>query len=105
MEKDKQNVNKPFKDYNKDEKGNREKKSFENFLKANNKNQKNKKNHKVNFIDDLDKNKNIAEIINIQAYKDWGESDVIDENMENSEEVNIEQTNNVINKQCTCLIF
>ena len=108
MEKDEQNVVKSFKDYSKNGKETNGKKSFENFLKANIKNQKNKKKSKVNFIDDLDKNKNIAEIINIQAYKDWGESDILDENMENmenSEEINIEQTRTLVNKQCTCLIF
>ena len=108
MEKDTHNINKSFKEYNRNLKGAKEKKSFESFIKAKIINKKNKKNHKVNFIDDLDKNKNIAEIINIQAYKDLGDSDILDENMENMEnfgEVNIEQTNDLVSKLCTCLIF
>ncbi len=97
--------NKTLKKYLNSSDNKNEKKTVENFLKQNRidkrQNKKKSKSKNVNFIDDIDKNKNIAEIINIQSYKELNTLD--DEEDENF--MNIEKTRETVNENCTCTIL
>ena len=115
MANENKNFNVSFQEYRKGQNNRGERKSVENFLKQSvNRKKYKKKNKNVNFIDQLDKNKNIAEIINIQSYKEFNikdddkEQEKFDEkilSIQKTDEVVIEKTNEVVKKNCTCSIY
>ena len=108
MANENKNFNVAFQEYRKVQNNRGERKSVENFLKQSiNRKKYKKKNKNVNFIDQLDKNKNIAEIINIQSYKEFNIIDDEDEDEEEFDEkiLSIEKTNEVVKKNCTCSIY
>ena len=106
MNDDHKNFKKAYEEYkNRTDKTN-ERKSVENFLKQNinKKRTKNRKNGKnVNFIDQLDNKKNIAEVINIESFKEY--NIITDEDEYEGNSMEIEKTNEVTQKSCTCGIY
>ena len=106
MSKEYKDFNLSFKEYKNNSKIKNEWKSVENFLKKKfmtKKYEKQKKGKTVNFIDELDKNKKVAEIINIQAFKEWN---IINDDEEEDENIlTTEATNEVYNQNCTCSIY
>ena len=108
MNNDHKNFKKAYEEYKKSSDNNNERKSVENFLKQNinKKKTKSKKNGKnVNFVDQLDKKKNIAEIINIESFKEYNIITDEDEDEYDGNNMEIEKTDEVIQKSCTCGIY
>ena len=106
MNDDHKNFKKAYEEYKKSPDKTNERKSVENFLKQNinKKRTKNKKNGKnVNFIDQIDNNKNIAEVINIESFKEY--NIITDEDEYEGNNMEIEKTDEVIQKSCTCGIY
>ena len=106
MNNDHKNFKKAYEEYKKSPDKTNERKSVENFLKQNinKKRTKNKKNGKnVNFIDQIDNNKNIAEVINIESFKEY--NIITDEDEYEGNNMEIEKTDEVIQKSCTCGIY
>ena len=106
MNNDHKNFKKAYEEYKKSPDKTNERKSVENFLKQNinKKKTKSKKNGKnVNFVDQLDKKKNIAEIINIESFKEY--NIITDEDEYEGNNMEIEKTDEVIQKSCTCGIY
>ena len=100
------NFKKAYEEYKKSPDNIHERKSVENFLKQsiNKKKNKNKKNGKnVNFVDQLDNKKNIAEVINIESFKEY--NIITDEDEYDGNDMEIEKTDEVIQKSCTCVIY
>ena len=98
-------VNIALKNYIKSRNNDTEKKTVESFIRQKRSNKflynKKIKPKSVNFIDEMDKNKNVAEVIYIQSYK---EANTL-ENENDNNELNIQETNETIKKNCTCNIF
>ena len=108
MNNDHRNFKKAYEEYKNSADNNNERKSVENFLKQsiNKKRTKNKKNGKnVNFIDQIDNNKNIAEVINIESFKEYNIITDEDEDEYEGNNMEIEKTNEVTQKSCTCGIY
>ena len=98
-------INIALKNYIKSKNNDKEKKTVESFIKQNRSNKllynKKIKPKNVNFIDEIDKNKNVAEVIYIKSYKEANKL----ENEHNNNEMNIQKTNETVKKNCTCNIF
>ena len=106
MNNDHKNFKKAYEEYRNSPDRNNERKSVENFLKQNinKKKTKSKKNGKnVNFVDQLDNKKNIAEVINIESFKEY--NIITDEDEYEGNNMEIEKTDEVIQKSCTCGIY
>ena len=106
MNDDHNNFKKAYEEYKNSPDKKNERKSVENFLKQNinKKRTKNKKIGKnVNFIDQIDNNKNIAEVINIESFKEY--NIITDEDEYEGNNMEIEKTDEVIQKSCTCGIY
>ena len=113
MENKNVDFNTAFQDYVKSPKNNFEKNTVDYFLrnkmcgnkKSEPNSQKKNKNRSVNFIDKIDKDKNVAEVINIQAYKEFNIPDY-ESGSENDEKVmSIEESDKTVQEHCTCNIF
>ena len=98
-------VNIALKKYIKSRRNAQGKNTVENFIRQNiiGKNALNKKAKSKNviFIDEIDKNKNLAEVIYIKSYK---ESNTL-EHEENDNEISTQDKNETIITNCTCNIF
>ena len=107
MNNDQKNFKKAYEDYKNSPDKINERKSVENFIKQNinKKKTKNKKNGKnVNFVDQLDNKKNIAEVINIESFKEYNIITDEDE-YDGNNNMEIEKTDEMIQKSCTCGIY
>ena len=107
MNNDQKNFKKAYEEYKNGPEKINERKSVENFIKQNinKKKTKNKKNGKnVNFVDQLDKKKNIAEVINIESFKEYNIITDEDE-YDGNNNMEIEKTDEMIQKSCTCGIY
>ena len=107
MNNDHKNFKKAYEQYKNNTDNIHERKSVENFLKQNinKKKTKNKKNGKnVNFVDQLDNKKNIAEVINIESFKEYNIITDEDE-YDGNNNMEIEKTDEMIQKSCTCGIY
>ncbi len=101
-------VNIALKKYIKSQRNAQEKNTVENFIRQNRigKNALNKKakSKNVNFIDEIDKTKNLAEVIYIKSYKESNtlehEEDDKDDNV-----ISTQDKNETIITNCTCNIF
>ena len=98
-------VNIALKNYIKSRSNVQEKNTVENFIRQNRSNKnlfnKKRKSKNVNFIDEIDKNKNVAEVIYIKSYKELNTL----ENEDDDNLMHIQETNETVKKNCTCNIF
>ena len=98
-------VNIALKNYIKSRSNAQEKNTVENFIRQNRTNKnlfnKKRKSKNVNFIDEINKNKNLAEVIYIKSYKELNTA----ENEDDDNLMPIQETNEKVKKNCTCNIF